>query len=164
MQFEMRHTIETDAPGFWALFFDRDFNRALTEHHGAETEILEERTDERGILHRRVEHRVPLKLPSFAKKIFGDGSCIEVGSYDAAAYRYCAQIIPKRGADKFMISAEAYTEPRGDKRCERVLLMENVVKIPGVGRAMEKLLEVQQRDAQTRMVGFVNDYLLGRSK
>lgn len=164
MLFEMRHTIETDARNFWALFFDPAFNSALTRHHGAESVILEERTDARGLLHRRVEHRVPLKLPAFAKRLFGDGSCIEVGTYDATALKYSAQIVPKRGGELFRITAEAHTEPLEGVRCERVLRMENIVSIRGIGRAMEKLLESQQREAQTRLVDFVNDYLRAGGK
>ena len=163
MQYTIRHTIETDVDGFWKLTFDAELLQAIHRHLGSVCKLLEQRTDERGVLHRTLEYSAPLELPSMATKLVGDGSCTETGHFDPAAKRYRAQTVPKIGADKFQINLDLFAEPLAANRCERVLVMENIVKIIGLGPALEKILEQPQREAQDRAVAFMNAWIKERA-
>jgi len=173
MQHTVRHTIETDVDSCWRLFLDSEFNHAMARHFGTVFEVLEERTDASGVLYRRTEHRLaeqvelpPLatkmfgdRLPALAKKLFGDGAGTEIASFDPVARKCSAQYAPKIGADKFRVNTEVWVEPLGVRRCERVLVTKNVVKIWGLGRAIEGFIEKQQRDAQAKIVDFFNGWI-----
>lgn len=156
------HTIDTDVDGFWHLFFDIDLARAMLADLGnvGGFDIVEERVDERGLRHRRIECWSNVELPDFIKKLIGDGSYTEVGSFDPVHKLYKAEVIPKRGADKFGSTFEVTAVPIEDgKRCERRVSTENKVKIFGIGGMLEGLLERTQREGHERSAKFINNWI-----
>ena len=59
MGYSVRHVIDTDVDELWRLFFDVELARAMLRELGnhASFEITEERVDETGLQHRRIECR-----------------------------------------------------------------------------------------------------------
>jgi hypothetical protein len=157
--YTIRHTIETDTATFWKLAFDTEFNRYLMQDVGS-FEVIEERTDHAGVLHRQLAYAPRFELPSLLTKLVGDGSYTEFGSYDPAAQKYSARCVPKLGADKFSTHFEISTEALGPTRCERVVVAENVVKIFGIGKAIADVIERAHRESQTQVVARINAWVL----
>jgi hypothetical protein len=162
MPYTVRHTIETDVATLWQLFFDQELARAMIREFGnaGSFEVLEERTDDQGRLHRRIEVKSNVQLPGFIAKFVGDGGYTEVGTFDRALGKYAAECIPSLGADKFKTKFEVTAHPIGDgTRCERQITCENAVKVFGIGGMLEGLMEKVQREAHEQSAGFINNWL-----
>jgi hypothetical protein len=163
VRYTIKHTIETDIDTFWnKVFFDPDFNRRLfVEQLGFTTyQVLEDRTEPSGVRHRRVECVPKVELPAAARKVLGDNlGFVEVGRYDPAVRRYYVQVLTKTGGDKIKTTTEIWVEPLGDKRCERIVSVENTVKIFGIGTLIEGFIEQQTRDSYARAAEYTNRYL-----
>ena len=163
MRYTIKHTIETDIDTFWnKVFFEPEFNRRLfTEHLGFTSyQVLEDRTDPDGVRHRRVECVPKVELPAPARKVFGDNlGFVEVGRYDPAVKRYYVQVLPKTGGDKIKTATEIWVEPTGDKRCERIVSVDNSVKIFGIGTLIEGFIEQQTRDSYAKGAEYTNRFI-----
>lgn len=161
MGFTVKHIIDTDVEGHWRLFFDLELARAMhREHPNMGTfEVLEVRL-ENGLEHRRIDCRSNVELPDIVKKVVGDSSYFEVGCFDTVQKKYSAYCVPKRGADKFKTSYEVTARPIDDgKRCERVIVIENSVKLFGVGAMLERMLDNAHREAHDQSAIFINKWL-----
>ncbi|MET0384687.1 MAG: DUF2505 family protein [Polyangiales bacterium] len=162
MSYTVRHIIETDVDTLWRLLFDLEVARALLAKHGnpGGFNILEERTDDRGLVHRRVDWWSNVELPGFAKKLVGDGAYTEVGCLDRKASKYTAQCIPKLGAEKFNTSFEITLSPvEGGRHSERQITTENTIKVFGLGAMIAKGLEHVQRDSHAQSADFLNEWV-----
>jgi hypothetical protein len=162
MGYSVRHVIDTDVDELWRLFFDVELARAMLRELGdhASFEILEERVDETGLQHRRIECRSNVELPDFLKKLVGDGSYTEVGCFDTVQRKYSAYCVPKVGAEKFKSSFEITARPIEDgKRCERLIVVENSIKLFGLGAMLERMLEQTQREGHEQSAKFMNKWI-----
>lgn len=163
MRYTIKHTIETDFETFWdKLFFDPEFNRAMFQDFlGFPVyRLVEERKDANGVLHRRLECSPKIELPAAARKIFGDTvGYTEIGRYEPSQHRYFIQGIPNVGAEKVKTTSEIWAEPRGDKKVERFALVENTVKVFGLGTLIEGFIEQQTRDLYARGADFTNRWI-----
>jgi hypothetical protein len=163
VRYTIKHTIETDVDSFWTkLFFDTEFNRALFQDFLGFTtyRVLEEHTEPNGVIQRRVDCSPKIELPAPMRKIFGDSvGYIEVGRYEPAQHKYFVQVLPKVGGDKLKSSTEIWAEPLGDKRCERVVAVDNTVKAFGLGTLIEGFIEQQTRDLYARAADFTNRWI-----
>ena len=163
MRYTIKHTIETDIDTFWnKVIFDPEFNRKLfIEHLGFTAyNVLEDRTDADGVRHRRVDAVPKIELPAAARKVLGDNlGFVEVGRYDPAVKRYYINVLPKTGGDKIKTTTEIWAEPSGDKRCERIVSIDNSVKIFGIGGLVEGFIEQQTRDSYARGAEYTNRYI-----
>jgi hypothetical protein len=163
VRYTIKQTIETDIDTFWnKLFFDAEFNRSMFVDHLGFTlyKVLEERTDPDGTRHRRVECTPKVELPGPARKVFGDGfSYVEVGRFDPGTRRYTVQVLPKVAADKIKTSSEIWVEALGEKRCERVVSIDNSVKVFGIGTLLEGYVEQQTRDLYAKSAEFTNRWI-----
>lgn len=165
MGYSVVHVIDTGVQGLWRIFFDVEVARAMLKAFGnlGSFEVLEEKTDAEGRIHRRIECRSNVELPSFVTKLVGDGSYTEIGCFDPTHQRYTAQCVPKRGADKFSSSFEVTARAiDGGTRCERHISTENRIQVFGIGGMLESLLERTQRDAHTRSANFINEWIRSR--
>lgn len=162
MRHEMRHIIETDAATFWQITLDPSFTRAVASFLGGACEVLEEKLDDSGVLHRRIEHRPKLELPAVAKKMFGDGVFTELAEYHRESGNYVSTLTPNVGAEKFIVRSALRVEPISERSCERVLSVENTVRLLAIGKTIESFLAQPQRDAQDRVVQFANDWIRER--
>ena len=163
MRYTIKHTIETDVDTYMTkLLFDAEMNRRLyVEQLGFTTyRLLEERTDPDGVIHRKVEATPKLELPAPARKIFGDNlGYTEIGRYDPKAKRYYVQVAPKMGAEKIKTTVEIWAEPLDGKRCERIVSVDNTVKVFGLGTLIEGFVEQQTRDNYAKAAEFTNRYI-----
>ena len=161
MGYSVSHVIDTDVDELWRLFFDVELARAMLRelgNHGS-FEIVEERVDETGLQHRRIECRSNVELPDFLKKLVGDGSYTEVGRFDTQAKTYAAQCIPKLNAEKFGTSFEISALALGDGRCARQIVTENTIKVFGIGGMIARVLEHTQRASHDESAKYLNDWL-----
>jgi hypothetical protein len=162
MGYSVTHVIDTDVDNLWRLLLDVELADTMLKSFGVpgSYEIVEEREDEQGRLHRRVECNSLVELPGFVTKLVGDGSYTEIGCFDRTFKKYSAQCIPKRGADKVLTSYEITARPLDDgTRCERLIVTENVVKVFGIGGLIQSMLERTQRDAHEQSATFINSWL-----
>lgn len=162
MSYTVSHIIDTDVDGFWQLFFDLDLARAMLQEFGnmGSFEVVEERVDGDGLRHRTVECRSNVELPDFIKNLVGDGTYTEVGCFDSKQKTYRAQCVPKVGASRFKSSFQVTVRPVDDgKRCERQTLVDNSIKMFGLGGMLEQALERAQRDAHEQSAKFINKWL-----
>jgi len=158
MRFTLTHVIDADVDHFWKVFFDEAFNRALVQDH-ANMEVLEAYTAPDGKRHRKLEYTAKIELPSFVKKLVGDGRYTEIGDYDPGTGTYSAQSLPATGSDRFTNRFELRARALSGGRCERILTMDTTVTMFGVGSMIESLLERSQRTLQTKLVAFMNDWI-----
>lgn len=165
MPYTVIHKIETNVDGFWSAFFDPELAQALADDlkEYAGFEVVEERKDASGNVHRRVNCWTKIEVPAIAQKLVGDGKYTEVGVFDSATQRYKAQYIPNMNADKLRTDFEIIARPVGDGlHCERVISVENTVKVFGIGSMLASLLERTQREAHTHSADFTNAWLRSR--
>jgi hypothetical protein len=165
MRYTIKHTIETDVDTFWnKLFFDTEFNRAcIVDFLGFTTyEVLEDSRDPDGTIRRRVECAPKIELPGPARKVFGDSvAYTEIGRFDPAQRKYFVRVEPKAkvAMDKIKTTSEIWAEPRGDKRCERIVQVETTVKVFGLGTLIEGFVEQQTRDQYAKAAEFTNQWI-----
>jgi hypothetical protein len=163
VRYTIKHTMETDIDSFWGkLFFDAEFNRALFVDflEFPTYRVLEDKTEPNGERHRKVESVPKVELPAAARKIFGNSvGYTEVGRYDPTARKYYVQVLPKVGGDKMKTSSEIWAEPLEGKRCERIVSIENTVKVFGLGTLIEGFIEQATRDLYARAADFTNRWI-----
>jgi len=163
VRYTIKHTIETDVDTFWSkLFMDAEFNRAMFSDglHFITYNVLEEVHEPNGVVRKRIECAPKIELPAPARKIFGDTAVYtEIGRFDPAQKKYFADVVPKVAADKIKTTSEMWVEPRGDKRCERLVLVDNTVKVFGLGTLLEGFIEQQTRDQYAKAAEFTNRWI-----
>jgi hypothetical protein len=162
MAYTVTHKIETDVEGFWKAFLDPELMSAIAEDlkEYAGFEVVEERRDEQGNVHRRVNCWTKFEIPAIAQKLVGDGKYAEVGIFDNAQKRYKGQYLPNKSAEKIRTDFVIYARPIGDgTHCERVIETDNVVKVFGIGGVLASLMERTQREGHDHSAEFTNKWL-----
>lgn len=167
MTYTVTHKIETDVAGFWNAFLDPQLVRAIMDDlkEYAGYEVVEERRDDNGNLHRRINCWTKFEIPSIAQKFVGDGKYAEVGFFDNSKKHYKAQYLPNQNSDKIRTDFVISARPIGDgKHCERVIEVVNTVKVFGIGGMLSSILEKTQREAHTHSADFTNKWLRERGQ
>ena len=162
MRFTIRHTVDTDVDSFWEMFFAEDYNEAMFTGalNFSVYRVLSLTREDDGSVARRTENAPPLELPPAVKRVLGDMSTyIEEGRFNASSKRWTADVKPSTMADKIRTHVEVWCEPRGDKRCERIAEVETTVKVFGIGKVMEKIIEQQTRQAYDQSAVFTNKWI-----
>jgi hypothetical protein len=163
MRYTIKHTIETDADSFWnKLYFDPEFNQSLyREFFGYLTyDVLEHTIGPGGALTRRVAAAPNTELPAAAKAVLRTSTLAfnEVGHFDPVARKYSAQVAVD-GTNKLKVSYEVTAEPAGDRACERIAVIHDEVKVPGLGAVIEAALQKGTRDSYNRAADFTNRWI-----
>lgn len=162
-QFTIRHTFDCSADDFWEKTFkNQEFNKNLylEKLSFSEYEVLEDRTDDEGKIHRRVRCAPPTDAPRAVKKVLGDSlSYVEEGVFDPSTKKYRFKIVPSKMADKFRSEGEFWVESLDDDRCERICSMSVDVKIFGVGGVIESFMEKQTKDSYEQAAIHTRRYL-----
>jgi hypothetical protein len=162
-KFTIRHTFDVDPETFWTKTFkSAEFNKELylkgLEFKGYD--ILEDKVDGDGKLHRRVRTEPKADAPAAVRKVLGDSlSYVEEGVLDPTTNRYKYKITPSKLANKVSIKGELWVEPRGDKRCERIVDVSIDVDVFGVGRIIESFVEKTTRDSYDKATDYTRTYL-----
>ena len=163
MRYTIRHTFNVDEATFWdKIFFDPEYNDALFVQNLKfdPYRVLELSKNPDGSIRRRIECAPPVEIPAVAKKVFGEtATYIEDGRFDPKTKRFSVEILPKIGGDRLKSRAAMWLEPRGDKKVERVVELENEVKIFGVGKILEAFIEKQTRQSYDQSATFTNQWI-----
>lgn len=163
MKYTIRHTFNTDVDTFWGkLFFDPAYNETLfREHLGFSIyRVLELDQRPDGSVKRRVECAPKVEIPAVAKKVIGDStSYVEEGVFDPKTKRFSVDVQPKMGGDRIKTHVTMWVEPRGEKKVERIVEVDNTVKVFGVGGVIEKFIEQQTRASYDASAGFTNQWI-----
>lgn len=163
MKYTIRHTFNIAAEDFWKkLHFEPEYNRALFEKHLGFSvyKVLEFETAQDGTILRKTECVPKVELPGPVKKIFGDNAgYIEEGTFDPKTQRFTVNVIPKVGADKIKTRGVLWVEKKGDKQCDRVVEIDNEVKVFGVGGMVESFIEKQTRANYEQAAQFTNRWI-----
>jgi len=163
VRYKIQHLFNTDEATFWdKIFFDPEYNEALfAKHLGFNPyRVLEHVTQPDGTILRRVECAPPIEIPAIARKALGDSAAyVEEGRFDPRTRRFSVKVIPRMAADKLKSTALMWLEPRGDKKVERFVEIENEVKVFGVGKVLEAFIEKQTREVYDEASAFTNDWI-----
>lgn len=163
MRYRISHPMNADADTYWnKIFFDKEYNDRLFKDHlrFSKFNVLELRKEPDGTVHKRVDCNPGIELPGAVKRVIGDLSgYLEEGVFDPISKRYRANITPGAAADKIRTLIEIFVEPKGPGRSERVVQVDNEVKIFGVGRVAEKFLEQQLRTTYGAAAEFTNRWI-----
>jgi hypothetical protein len=68
-------------------------------------------------------------------------------------------VIPHVASSKIQTDGELWVEERGEKKVERIVRVDNRVKVFGVGRLVEELIEKQTRDNYDKAATFTNQWI-----
>jgi hypothetical protein len=162
-KFTIRHTFDCDPETFMTKTFrSQSFNKDLyikgLEFKGYD--ILEDKEDADGKLHRRVRTEPKADAPAAVRKVLGDSlSYVEEGVLDPKTGRYKYTITPSKLANKVSIKGELWVEPRGEKRCERIVDVSISVDVFGVGRLIENFVEKTTRDSYDKASDWTRKWL-----
>ena len=163
MRYTIRHIFNTDADTFWGkIFFDPDYNETLfLKHLGFSSyKLLELDKQPDGSVTRRVECTPKVEIPAAVKKVIGDtASYVETGRFDPKTKRFSVEVQPRVAADRIKTKVSMWVEPRGDKKIERFVEIENEVKVFGVGKMLEAFIEKQTREVYDEATVFTNDWI-----
>jgi hypothetical protein len=98
--------------------------------------------------------------PAAVRKVLGDSlSYVEEGVLDPKTGRYKYTITPSKLANKVSIKGELWVEPRGEKRCERIVDVSISVDVFGVGRLIENFVEKTTRDSYDKASDWTRKWL-----
>ncbi len=163
MQFTVKHSIETDPDTFWdKIFFDDEYNRALFLDYlrFSEYRVLSFEREDDGTIRRRLEIAPRVEIPKAIKKVLGDSAnYVEEGSFDPIAKKWIFVIIPHVASNKIKTRGELRAEARGEKRFERICVINTEVKVFGVGRLVEEMIEKQTRSSYDQAAVFTNKWI-----
>ena len=167
MGYTVTHKIETDVDGFWKAFLNPELGLAIQDDlkEYAGFEVIEERRDEHGNVHRRINCWTKFEIPAIAQKFVGDGKYAEIGIFDSATKRYKAQYIPNMNSDKIRTDFVVYARALGNgQHCERVIEVDNTVKVFGIGGMLASVMEKTQREVHEHSADFTNKWLRARGQ
>jgi hypothetical protein len=163
VRYKIQHLFNTDEATFWEkIFFDPEYNQALFVDYLKfdPYRVLEHVQNPDGSIRRRVECAPPVEIPAVARKVLGDSTAyVEEGRFDPKTRRFSIEVIPRVAADKLKSRATMWVEPRGDKKIERFVEIENEVRIFGIGKMLEAFIEKQTRDVYDEATAFTNDWI-----
>ncbi len=166
MQCSVDNIFAISAEGYWSrLFPDPDYHEQLyLEGLGFPAyELLEERREADGTLHRRIKVTPKTKLPGFLQKLLGGTTSYEEhGRFDPERQTFAFQVHMGRLSERATIRGELRTEPEGPDRCRRVCAMEISVRVPGVGRKIERIIEANLRENYAKAAAFTNAWIRAR--
>lgn len=163
MRYTIKHTLNTDVDTFWdKIFFDPEYNEALFKKRlkfkAYDVLALEKRPD--GSVRRHIDCAPAMEIPAIARKFFGDTvGYTEDGVLDPKTRKFVTEVKPKMGADKVQMRVSLWVEPRGDKKIERIVEIDSNVKIFGIGKVVEGLIEKQTRDSYDIAATFTNQWI-----
>jgi hypothetical protein len=163
MQFTVKHNLETDSDTFWdKIFFDDEYNRSLFLDYlrFSDYRVLSLEREDNGTIRRRLEIAPRVEIPKAIKKVLGDSAnYVEEGSFDPIAKKWNFVVIPHVASNKIKTRGELWVEARGEKRVERICVINTEVKVFGIGRLVEEIIEKQTRSSYDQAAVFTNKWI-----
>lgn len=157
MKLYCEHEIARDAERLWAVLHTPAFEERLARAIGIDEYTELEREETSAAVYRKI--RVVPRIPSAFHGLLRRFGAAERVSYIEEQWRSCDtmevrwKMTPSLLADRTHLEGWIRIEPLGEGRCLRVLDGTVRVRLPGVGRAIEKAivlgaLEAYQKSAQ----------------
>jgi hypothetical protein len=163
VRYTIKHTFNTDVDTFWnKIYADPAYHEKLFKERlkFPVYKVLAYEPKEDGSFYRRIECEPPMEIPSIAKKFFGDSiGYYEAGTFDPKTRKFHSEVQPKAGADKVQMKVVFWVEPRGEKQCERIVDIDSNVKIFGIGKVIEGLIEKNTRESYDVAASFTNKWI-----
>lgn len=136
----IRHRFPCSVDTFWEMFWDEEYEAMVSEAAAVERETLEDRME--GEVRVLVSRTTPdRELPVAVAKVIGANKLIytQTTRFDRAASRLSWEVQPNVMADK--VTAKGLFEVRPtDEGCERSVAGEIEVRVPLIGRRVEKAI------------------------
>jgi hypothetical protein len=163
VRFTIKHTFDVDVDTFWdKVFFDPEYNEALFKDHLGfkEYNVLELATDDDGTVIRRVKATPATEVPGPVKKVLGDSAgYTEDGRFDPHNKRFTVRVTPNVAADKIRTTITMWVEPHGEGKVDRFVEVDVSVKVFGVGKMVEGLIEKQTRQNYDAAADFTQKWI-----
>jgi hypothetical protein len=167
VKFTLTHEIQCDVPGFWKVFFDKEFNEELFRRvlSFPDWSIVELREGEKDV-YRKVRGTPKLNMPGPVAKLIGPNmTYTEEGTLDRATNTWRWKMIPSSMADKIHNSGVLRVEPLGEGKCRRISEISMEAKVFGLGGVIESTGERDLRDGWEKSAVFMNRWIgEGRAK
>ena len=106
----------------------------------------------------------PSDIPAVARKIMGDDfHFFEDGKLDAATGRYEFVVTPSTLSDKIRTTGYQFATPLPGGRCKREVFfdIQASIRMPGVGKVIEKFVVSTTRRSYDESAGYINAFLKG---
>lgn len=166
MQFTIKHRFKTDVEVFWdKVFFDEEYNRSLFVDYlnFSVFNVLSFEKHSNGVIQRRLELAPKVEVPKAVKRVLGSSvNYIEEGKFDPDAKSWMFKIHPQMGSQTIKTHGKLWTEPCGDRELERICSINTEVKIFGIGRMVEEMIEKQTRVSYDRAAEFTDQWIRDR--
>lgn len=156
-----RHEIDCTPDRFWELYLDDEFQRRMfvdglgwlppTITHGADSEDEFQRTME-------ANPKVLISGP-VARLIKHTLGFVETASFDKAERVFRMKHRTNIFGDKVRLQGEFRVEPVGEHRCRRVARLEVEAHVFGVGRLLEKAVEINMKKGWDDSAVFFNRWV-----
>lgn len=162
MKFTVRHVFDCDAPTFWSIFLDPEYNERLYRDALAfrAFDVHELRGAPGEKRYRRLSAEPASDAPAVIRKLVGDAfGYSEEGEFDPETEVWTYRIQTAKLSEKIRIGGRLYTESTADGRCERVAEIGIEAKIFGVGGAVERHIQKQTLDSYAKTYTFTQSYL-----
>jgi hypothetical protein len=163
VKFTVRHVFNTDVDTYWnKIFFDTEYNDRLYREglKFKDFAVLELTGEPGGPRTRKMRTEPAADAPAVVRKLIGDSLTYnETGTFDPAKKLWSYDIVTSKLADRIKIGGTLWAESKGEHEIERVAEIEIVVKIVGVGGAIEKFIEKTTRESYEKATKFTNDFI-----
>lgn len=162
MQFLFSHEFDTTPEGFWAVFWDEEYNKALYQALAIRSRTVLKDEQSGGVRRRsqRLEPSVP--VPGWASSVLKDLSYTEHDTFHPERSSMDVQIEPVLGKDRFQMSGVFSVTPSGNGRCRRDFKGEVKISVPLLGGKLEKLMMEQLREAYDQAAAVTRDFIRKR--
>lgn len=159
MKVTYKHELPAPFRAVIDTYRDPRFYEAKQKHFGAVSlEILQWDEDEDGVLRYRVKVTEPSRQPAFIRKSDTD-TYIDESQLDTKKGTLTWKVIPEVGTDKFSINGSVEFQPNGEQSTTGIYQIEFSVKIPLVGKKIEKYVLDKSEEETAKQVRFVKDWL-----
>ena len=141
MHFKFEHDFDIDPTGFWAMFFDEEYNAELYRHLKTRDRKVLEQVETEGVLKRAAQNSRPsAKSPLFSRSFVSDLSYVERDTFERAKSEMKVVIETPMLKNRLQFSGLFTVRPLGEGRCRRCFEGDVKVSVPLLGGKMEKHL------------------------
>lgn len=162
MQFTFSHDFDVTPEGFWAIFWDEAYNKALYQALAIRSRTVLKDEEAGGARRRsqRLEPTVP--VPGWASSVIKDLSYTEHDVYHKDRSSMDVEIEPIMAKDRFKMSGVFAVTPLGEGRCRREFRGEVKISVPLLGGKLEKMMVDQMRDAYDQAARVTREFIASK--
>lgn len=164
MRFSMSHHFDCTPQELWDIFESREFDDRLEEETGVRREVLDERSVD-GIIHKKLKCISLKELPAVMKKALGTDHLEfeQTNELDREASVLKWDVVTPFLTDRVDAGGKTRVEPSGEG-CTRTIEGEITIRLPLVGKKMEKKLSENLRDSYEKAATIAREMLKAREE